>query len=80
MMQTLYFVTDIYSAGENELEGINKETLISALIAGGHKDAREFKNLDKLKGFVIENLNDGDVIIFLGAGDITQYAKDFLTF
>ena len=71
------FITDVYSAGENELDDINKKTLISALTAGGHKDAREFKNLEKLKRFAIENLNEGDVIIFMGAGDITQYAKDF---
>ena len=71
------FITDIYSAGENELDDINKETLISALTAGGHKDAREFQGLQKLESFVKENLNEGDVIIFLGAGDITQYAKKF---
>ena len=74
------FITDIYSAGENELEDINKENLISALIAGGHKDARDFENLEKLESFVKDNLEEGDVIIFLGAGDITQYAKSFLTF
>ena len=71
------FITDIYSAGENKLEDINKESLISALIAGGHKDAREFENLEKLQIFLEDNLGEGDVIIFLGAGDITQYAKNF---
>ena len=71
------FITDIYSAGENELEDINKENLISALIAGGHKDAKDFENLEKLETFVKDNLEEGDVVIFLGAGDITQYARKF---
>ena len=71
------FITDIYSAGENELEDINKENLISALTAGGHKDARDFENLENLENFVKDNLDEGDVIIFLGAGDITQYARKF---
>ena len=71
------FITDIYSAGENELEDINKENLISALTAGGHKDARNFENLENLENFVKDNLDEGDVIIFLGAGDITQYARKF---
>mgnify|MGYP001302013044 CR=1 FL=1 len=71
------FVTEIYSAGEEQLEGINKDTLIAALIAGGHKDARDFKSLDKLKEFVLDTLGNGDVVIFLGAGDITQYARKF---
>ena len=48
-----------------------------ALIAGGHKDARDFESLDKLKEFVIDTLDDGDVVIFMGAGDITQYARKF---
>ena len=71
------FVTEIYSAGENKLEGINRDTLIASLIAGGHKDARDFESLDKLKEFVIDTLYDGDVVIFMGAGDITQYARKF---
>ena len=71
------FITDIYSAGENKIDGINKETLISALIACGHRDAKEFEGLDKLKFFIKKNLEKGDVIIFLGAGDITHYAKEF---
>ena len=58
------FITDIYSAGENELDDINKESLISALIAGGHKDARGFENLEKLHIFLEDNLEEGDVIIF----------------
>ena len=71
------FIMDIYSAGENEIDGINKEALISALIAGGHKDTKEFESLNKLKLFVKKNLEEGDIIIFLGAGDITHYAKKF---
>ena len=71
------FITDIYSAGEDQIDDVKKETLISALTAGGHKDARDFESLEKLKDFVKNNLVEGDVIIFLGAGDITQYAKNF---
>ena len=47
-----------------------------ALISG-HKDVRAYKDLDSLKLFADENLDDGDLIIFLGAGDITQIARKF---
>ena len=71
------FITNIYSAGENEDEDISDEHLISALVASGHKDVRKYKNLDNLQEFLENNLGEGDLIIFLGAGDITQHARNF---
>jgi len=71
------FITNIYSAGETEDEGISDEHLISALVASGHKDVRKYKNLDNLQEFLENNLGEGDLIIFLGAGDITQHARNF---
>ena len=71
------FITNIYSAGETEDEGISDEHLISALVASGHKDVRKYKNLDNLHEFLENNLGEGDLIIFLGAGDITQHARNF---
>ena len=79
----VYKSSNIFLAEENKdeintiEEDINKENLISALISGGHKDARDFENLEKLETFVKDNLGEGDLIIFLGAGDITQYARKF---
>ena len=72
------FVMDIYSAGEHEIENINKENLIKSLIAAGHKDIRPFDSVIMLKEFIFKNLSIGDVIIFLGAGDITLTAKNFV--
>ena len=74
------FITNIYSAGENEDKNINDEHLISALVSSGHKDVRKYINLENLKEFLEKNLDEGDLIIFLGAGDITQYAKNFSDF
>ena len=71
------FVTDIYSAGEKEDKELNRESLISSLISAGHKDVKEYKGIEKLKIFLEKNLEEGDLIIFLGAGDITQYARNF---
>ncbi len=73
------FVMDIYSAGEHEIENINKENLIKSLIAAGHKDIRPFDSVIMLKEFIFKNLSIGDVIIFLGAGDITLTAKKFVS-
>ncbi|MBF96850.1 MAG: UDP-N-acetylmuramate--L-alanine ligase [Alphaproteobacteria bacterium MarineAlpha9_Bin4] len=71
------FVTNIFSAGEKEDKELTTENLISALVASGHKDVRKYEDLKQLKTFLEEHLKEGDVIIFLGAGNITQYAKNF---
>ena len=71
------FVMDIYSAGEKKIENINRENLIQSLIAAGHKDVRPYECNSSLESFISKKLLEGDVIIFLGAGDITIKAKEF---
>ena len=71
------FITDIYSAGESNSFDLTNYTLINALISGGHKDVRVFNDQD-LK-FLIENkLKKGDIVVFLGAGDISSKARAFV--
>jgi len=70
------FITDIYAAGEKEISGINKESLISAVKETGHSKVYPVENLDELAGLLKEHVSSGDTIICLGAGDITKYANE----
>ena len=73
----IVMVTEVYSAGEKQIEGYSKDTLISSLISAGHKDARPYE--EKALEQIIKNLlKEGDIVIFLGAGDITIKAKKFV--
>ena len=73
----IVFITEIYSAGESHSFDLTNHTLINALISAGHKDVRSF-NDQELK-FLLENkLNKGDIVVFLGAGDISLKAKAFV--
>ena len=74
----ILFVSDIYSAGEEALPNINKESLIRALNSSGHKDVRPMNNIDTLFKFLFKNAVSGDSIIFLGAGDITNWANQLV--
>ncbi len=71
------FITNIYSAGEKKDPEITETQLIASLVASGHKDVRKYKNLEDLRDFLEKNLEEGDLVIFLGAGDITHHAKSF---
>ena len=74
----IVFITDIYAAGENKIDGISKEILINSLISAGHKDVRDYDE-DELKAILIDFCNEGDIVVFLGAGDITALAKSFVS-
>lgn len=67
-------VAPVYEAGEKPIKNINSGTLVAGLRAGGHRDARLIDGPDDIVGIVSEVAKPGDIVIFLGAGDITKWA------
>ncbi len=70
------YITDIYAAGEASIEGAGKADLVLGISAYGHKDAHVLDNASDLAGLIAEKTTSGDMVICLGAGDITQLAHD----
>jgi UDP-N-acetylmuramate--alanine ligase len=68
-------VADVYSAGEAPIEGVSADALVISLKSHGHRDARRIGDLDNLPDFVRAEAKPGDMIVCLGAGDITAYAN-----
>jgi UDP-N-acetylmuramate--alanine ligase len=68
-------ITDVYAAGETPIDGINADTLVASLKSHGHRDPRRLASLDDLASFVRAEAKPGDIVVCLGAGDITQYAN-----
>ena len=71
----LVLISDVYSAGEKELEGINKQALVDGLINHGHKRVFSLEHESQLKNFFVEHTAPGDVFVCLGAGSITDWAN-----
>jgi UDP-N-acetylmuramate--alanine ligase len=67
-------VADVYAAGEAPIEGADKDHLVQALKARGHRQALALKSADELPGMVRALAKPGDYIVLLGAGNITQWA------
>jgi len=65
-------VTDIYAAGENEIDGISGESLAEAIRQHGHKQVHYLADRKALHKFVEANVEATDLILTLGAGDITR--------
>jgi len=68
-------VADVYSAGEAPIDGVNADALVISLKSHGHRDARRIASLDNLPEFVRAEAKPGDIVVCLGAGDITAYAN-----
>ena len=67
-------VADVYPAGELPIEGIDKEHLVAAIKAHGHRNVQPLSAAGDLPGLVRELAKPGDYVVFLGAGNITQWA------
>jgi UDP-N-acetylmuramate--alanine ligase len=66
----LLFVTDIYPAGEAAIPGVTGETLAAAIRAAGHPAVRWVERKERLPEQARAEIQPGDVVITLGAGDI----------
>jgi UDP-N-acetylmuramate--alanine ligase len=67
-------VADVYAAGEVPLEGANRDALVEGLRRFGHRKVIALDGPAALPGLIAEQAASGDVVVFLGAGDITSWA------
>ncbi len=65
----------VYEAGEEPIDGINSTKLASAMKAAGHRDVRTIDDPKEIAPLVAGIAEDGDYVIFLGAGNITAWAQ-----
>jgi UDP-N-acetylmuramate--alanine ligase len=68
-------IADIYTAGESPIDGVTPEALVASIAKTGHADARRIASLDDLPALVRAEAKPGDIVVCLGAGDITAYAN-----
>jgi len=67
-------VADVYSAGEAPIDGVDKDHLVTAIRARGHRQVLPLPGPDKLAELVKGLAKPGDYVVCLGAGNITQWA------
>ena len=67
-------VADVYAAGEKPIEGVDKEHLVAAIKAHGHRSASVLADPSQLPAQIAAIAGPGDYVICLGAGNITQWA------
>ncbi len=70
-------ITPVFAAGEKEISGVNHIELARKIRALGHREAIFIDKKNEIAPLLATKLNQGDYVVFLGAGNITQWAADF---
>jgi len=67
-------VAEVYPAGEAPIQGIDRDHLVTAVRARGHRQVVPLPAQPELAGIVKGLARPGDYVVCLGAGNITQWA------
>ena len=67
-------VAPVFEAGEKPIKGADQEALINGLQSFGHRDVLKINGPDDIAGVVSEIASKDDLVIFLGAGSVSQWA------
>ncbi|NDW46803.1 UDP-N-acetylmuramate--L-alanine ligase [Ruegeria sp. PrR005] len=69
-------IAEVYAAGEDPIEGADRDALVAGLIRRGHKHASALLSEDDLERLVREHARSGDMVVCLGAGTISAWANN----
>jgi len=72
----MVFVAPVYPAGEQPIAGVDSAALVKGLRDRGHRAAAEIAGPAELADRLVELLVPGDMVVCLGAGDITKWAAN----
>jgi UDP-N-acetylmuramate--alanine ligase len=67
-------VADVYPAGEAPIAGVDRDALVAGLRRYGHRRALALDGPAALAALIGEEAHAGDLVVLLGAGDITGWA------
>jgi len=67
-------IAPVYAAGEQPIPGVTHDELVARIRARGHRDARVIDRPEALAPLLASRVEEGDYVVMLGAGNITQWA------
>ena len=70
---------DVFPAGESPVPGVNGQTFLDVVLeTPGHPDARFIQHRTKVVPYLVDFLEEGDLVITMGAGDVTAIAPQLV--
>ncbi len=71
-------LTDVYPAREEPIQGVSGELIAQAAKDFGHRQVHYVPNKADIPDFLKSIMQQGDIIITMGAGDIWKYGEQFI--
>lgn len=71
-------VTDIYAAREMPIEGVTGALIANEAKSLGHRKVNYISDKNDVPDYLLKNIEPGDLIITLGAGDIWKTGEDLI--
>ena len=68
-------IAEVFSAGEDPIEGVSRDDLVAGLIRHGHRNAHAIVSEDDLERLIRKQTKSGDIVVCLGAGTISAWAN-----
>ncbi|MBN07891.1 MAG: UDP-N-acetylmuramate--L-alanine ligase [Rhodospirillaceae bacterium] len=68
-------VADVYAAGEPAIDGYDRTALVKGLQAHGHRQVKSLDAPEGLPDLIIGLAEAGDMVVCLGAGNVTAWAS-----
>ncbi len=69
-------VADVYTAGEEPIDGANRDALVEGIRNHGHKHVMALPSEKELAAMLVDQVRAGDFVICLGAGSISKWASN----
>ena len=70
----IVFISPVYTAGEAPIDGVDSEALVAGLKRRGHRSAATINDATELAAKLADIVQPNDMVVCLGAGDITKWA------
>jgi UDP-N-acetylmuramate--alanine ligase len=70
----MVYISPVYAAGEAPVEGVSASDLVGKIKRRGHYSAAEIASSEALTKELAEKAKPNDIVVCLGAGDITKWA------
>ena len=70
----MVFISPVYAAGEGPIDGIDADALVNGIKARGHRSAATVTDAGDVARKLAEVVKGNDIVLCLGAGDITKWA------
>ncbi len=75
----ILIITDVFGSDEQAIPGVTGKLLVDSLIEEGfNKKIAYIPKLPDVKDYLDANIRKGDIVLLMGAGDITRVTDDLL--